>query len=266
MSSSKIKNRQEESMPLWDSVQRSLEKASQEAARIAKTQRLRSAIDGLSRQVNTQQTMIFNRTMDLFLAGQLTQAELLPLCQELAHFQQQLNQAQFELKQLQNSQAGAAGQAQSNTSNQSPPAGEVGDGPFPMLYPPATEEQAQSIYTPPGFQAYLDSTQGSTVPPPPPGVEAGTVGNLGGNLETVLMTPAGAPAAPLEADRQLCQVCQAELSPKVAFCHNCGAPVQDVYASHSPTARAGKPGDMSVQSAEAGSGTAAQEAQGNEGV
>ena len=45
---------QEEYMPLWDSVQRSLEKASQEAARIAKTQRLRSTIDGLTRQVNTQ--------------------------------------------------------------------------------------------------------------------------------------------------------------------------------------------------------------------
>src|SRR5438876_6477165 len=93
--------KQEEYMPLWDSVQRSLEKASQEAARIAKTQRLRSIIDGLTRQINTQNNSILNKTLDLFIAGQLTQSELLPLCQELANLQQQLNQAQTELKQLQ---------------------------------------------------------------------------------------------------------------------------------------------------------------------
>jgi hypothetical protein len=233
-------------MPLWDSVQRSLEKASQEAARIAKTQRLRSTIDGLSRQVNAQQTIVFNRTMDLFLAGQLTQSELIPLCQELARAQQQLNQAQFELRQLQSSQA------QPNEANQYPP----------MSYPPATEEQAQSIYTPPEYQAYLDSTQGATVPPPPPGIDASTADSSA----TVIMTAAGTPAGPLQADRQLCQACQAELSPQVAFCPDCGAPVQEMSASHSPTARAGQPGDMSIQTSEAGSGSAIQEAQGNEEV
>src|SRR5205085_10203652 len=93
--------KQEKHMPLWDSVQRSLEKASQEAARIAKTQRLRSIIDGLSRQINLQNNSILNKTMDLFITGQLTQSELLPLCKELANLQQQLNQAQTELKQLQ---------------------------------------------------------------------------------------------------------------------------------------------------------------------
>ena len=88
-------------MPLWDSVQRSLEKASQEAARIARTQRLRSIIDGLSRQINTQNNAIVNKAMDLFVSGQLTQSELLPLCQEMMNLHQQLNQAQNELKQLQ---------------------------------------------------------------------------------------------------------------------------------------------------------------------
>ena len=81
-------------MPLWDSVQRSLEKASQEAARMAKTQRLRYTIDGLSRQISTQSNNIVNKTMDLFTAGELTQSELLPLCQEITNLQQQLNQAQ----------------------------------------------------------------------------------------------------------------------------------------------------------------------------
>src|SRR6266480_6657365 len=88
-------------MPLWDSVQRGLEKASQEAARIARTQRLRSNIDGLSRQMYAQNNAIFNKTMELFVSGQLTQSELLPLCQEMINLQQQLNQAQNELKQLQ---------------------------------------------------------------------------------------------------------------------------------------------------------------------
>src|SRR5438270_9496749 len=85
---------QEEYMPLWDSVQRSLEKASQEAARIAKTQRLRSIVDGLTRQISTQNNNLLNKTMDLFNAGQLTQSELLPFCQEITNLQQQLNQAQ----------------------------------------------------------------------------------------------------------------------------------------------------------------------------
>src|SRR2546421_10484520 len=91
---------QEEYMPLWDSVQRSLEKASQEAARIAKTQRLRSTIDGLTRQVNTQQSSIVNKAMDMFVAGQLTQGELYQLCQEMMNLQQQLNQARAEMQLL----------------------------------------------------------------------------------------------------------------------------------------------------------------------
>ena len=96
-------------MPLWDSVQRSLEKASQEAARMAKTQRLRYTIDGLSRQISTQSNNIVNKTMDLFSAGELTQSELLPLCQEITNLQQQLNLAQNELKQIQATQPQTTG-------------------------------------------------------------------------------------------------------------------------------------------------------------
>ncbi len=237
-------------MPLWDSVQRSLEKASQEAARIAKTQRLRSTIDGLSRQVNTQQAAIFNRTMDLFMAGQLTQGELLPLCQEMVQFQQQLNQAQFELKQLQTSQA----QAQ---PNQYTPTTETGSGPVPMPYPPTTEEHLQTGYAPPPeYQSYLDSTQEAAVPPPPPGVEALTVSST----ETVVMTPAGANRA---ADKQFCQVCHADLPPNIAFCHSCGSPVQDANSSHSPTVRAGNRETMhsSDQASSPDADTTRQEAQ-----
>jgi hypothetical protein len=254
-----INNKQEESMPLWDSVQRSLEKASQEAARIAKTQRLRSTIDRLSRQVNTQQATIFNRTMDLFIAGQLTQSELLSLCQEMVQFQQQLNQAQLELKQLQSSQA-------QGQPNQYAPTTEVGSGPAPMPYPPTAGDQLQTGYAPPlpEYQSYLDSTQEGAVPPPPPGVEPLTVSAV----ETVMMTPADAAPA---ANKQFCLVCHAELPPNIAFCHSCGAPVQNANSSHSPTIRAGKiEGNHTAdQTSAPGVDTATQtvqQAQENEGV
>jgi hypothetical protein len=254
-----INNKQEESMPLWDSVQRSLEKASQEAARIAKTQRLRSTIDRLSRQVNTQQATIFNRTMDLFIAGQLTQSELLSLCQEMVQFQQQLNQAQLELKQLQSSQA-------QGQPNQYAPTTEVGSGPAPMPYPPTAGDQLQTGYAPPlpEYQSYLDSTQEGAVPPPPPGVEPLTVSAM----ETVMTTPADAAPA---ANKQFCLVCHAELPPNIAFCHSCGAPVQNANASHSPTIRAGKIEGIHTadQTSATGVDTATQtvqQAQENEGV
>src|SRR5207248_1277520 len=148
-------------MPLWDSIQRSLEKASQEAARMAKTQRLRSTIDGLSRQISTQSNNIVNKTMDLFSAGELTQSELLPLCQEITNLQQQLNHAQNELKQIQATQPQTSGP-------QTLPGGQA-------AYPPTGESLPPNVYAPPEYQSYLDSTQGGTVPPPPPGVESLTV-------------------------------------------------------------------------------------------
>ena len=203
-------------MPLWDSVQRSLEKASQEAARMAKTQRLRSTIDGLARQISTQSNSLVNKAMDLFSAGQLTQSELLPLCQEIANLQQQLNQAQNELKQIQATQP-------QTTGPQALPGGQA-------TYPP-TGEGLPNVYAPSEHQAYLDSTQGMTVPPPPPGVESLT------STETIQMN-AGVAPPPFTATRR-CAFCQAELAPDTAFCHSCGAPVQDTSSPHLPTVRGG---------------------------
>lgn len=231
-------------MPLWDSVQRSLEKASQEAARIARTQRLRSIIDGLSRQINTQNNAIINKAMDLFVSGQLTQSELLPLCQEMMNLHQQLNQAQIELKQL---------QAQTNQP-QSP---QVPSAPLPpqsmpnlnQSFPPVTIEPGPEPYTtasterdqnavyappPPEYQSYMDSTTSNTVPPPPPGMEPLTVSAI----ETMRINMASSPA-PLQTGSRLCTVCRTEIQPNMPFCHNCGAPVQDNDSLHSPTMRAG---------------------------
>src|SRR5689334_5657965 len=80
-------------MNLWDSVHRGLEKASQEAARIARIQRLRSTVDTLHRQISNQQGMLIASAMETFREGRMVQGELLPICQELASLQLQLEQA-----------------------------------------------------------------------------------------------------------------------------------------------------------------------------
>ncbi|GAC1617707.1 MAG: hypothetical protein NVS4B7_10010 [Ktedonobacteraceae bacterium] len=227
-------------MPLWDSVQRSLEKATQEATRIAKTQRLRSTIDGLSRQLSAQHTTIFNKTMDLFVTGQLTQSELLPLCQEMINLQQQLNQAQNELKQLPASQAQNTGsQTQSGAPHPYSPPGS-------SMYSPTGEELAPTLYAPPPpeYQTYLDSTQAivaADVPPPSPGIGPQTVSAIKIVEE-----------ATSASEFRLCPVCRAELPPDNAFCHNCGSAVQVSDSSHLPTMQAGymlksTPADTSTQ-------------------
>ena len=226
-------------MPLWDSVQRSLEKASQEAARMAKTQRLRYTIDGLSRQISTQSNNIVNKTMDLFSAGELTQSELLPSCQEITNLQQQLNQAQNELKQIQATQPQTTG---------------------PQTMPGAPNPYLSSG---PEYQSYLDSTQGGTVAPPPPGVESLTVSST----ETIQISAGVAPPPSAVAGR--CAVCHAELAPNNAFCHSCGAPVQDINSPQLPTVRGGTleqiyPGGQTTYSP--ATDTSSREAEKGEGV
>ncbi len=231
-------------MPLWDSVQRSLEKASQEAARIARTQRLRSSIDGLSRQINTQNNAIINKTMDLFVSGQLTQSELLPLCQEMMHLHQQLNQAQIELKQLQaqanqsqSSQASSAPLPPQSMSNPNQPLPPVTTEPGQVPYTTASTESGQNaLYAPPEYQSYMDSTTSNTVAPPPPGMEPLTVSAI--ETMRISMEPSLS-SAPSQTDSRLCTVCHTEIQPNMFFCHNCGTPVQDSDSLHSPTMRAG---------------------------
>jgi len=172
-------------MNIWDSVQRGLEKATHEATRIAKTQRLRATLEGLAKQIEAQQQAIVVTAMELFKNGQLTQNELLVLCQELSNFRQQFVQTQSELKQIQH---------QSNQGTQ-------------VVQPNAT------LYVQQLYQPY-ESTQPALVPPPPPGVEPLTISSL----ETMRMTQ-------LASAQMQCATCQAVLVPDNAFCHNCGTPV-----------------------------------------
>lgn len=211
-------------MNLWDSVHRGLEKASHEAARLARTQRLRATLDGMTRQVNTLHTVLINRTMDLYISGQLAQSELLPMCQELANLQQQMQQIQAELKQLQASQP----QAQVQGPGTGPQAAGT------ELYPLA-DEGATYAPPPPDYQPYGDG--GPITAPPPSGAEGLTVSGM----ETVLAPP---PPDAIPAQQpvtggvpRFCPACHAELNPGHAFCHNCGTMVQDPSSLYQPTMR-----------------------------
>ncbi len=195
-------------MNLWDSVHRGLEKASQEAGRIARIQRLRTAADGLARQMQGQHSLIVDRLMELFVSGRLTQPEMLTLCQELASMQQQMTQIQQELKQLQTS-SGSTGQPVSG-----------GEALPPVLSPPAYQATGEH-FTP--------------IPPPPPPAEESM--NVSG-METVLNTvEAGMPMVSANEPRY-CRSCHAVLLTGHAFCHQCGTPVEAAEAAQ-PTVRSG---------------------------
>ncbi len=204
-------------MNLWDSVHRSLEKASQEAGRIARVQRTRSHIDKMSHQIEAQETAILNKVMELFTSGRLTQNELIPICQELIDSQQQLSQAQNELKQLQSQ----------------------GSAPVPANpYITTTDMYTPPSLPPPGYQpAYVDKTMPAT-PPPPPGVEPLNVASqetLILSADTILPPP---PPPPSVADKRLCTTCGTEALPENQYCHNCGALLQLPGSTHLPTVRA----------------------------
>lgn len=210
-------------MNIWDSVQRGLEKASNEAARIARIQRLRSTIDNLNRQVSTQQDALLARAIETFLEGRMVQPELLPICQELVSLQQRLAQAQSELK-LQQQQASSP--TTQTASDPTLPA-------TPITGPGSGNEAAPTVYTPPPppyYQPYADPTMPVPVPPPPPGVEPFDISTL----ETKVIEGEAQPVT----GKRLCPTCGEEALPGHAYCQNCGAFLEGREAAHLPTVRA----------------------------
>lgn len=212
-------------MPIWDSVQRGLEKASQEAARMARTQRLRATMDNMARQMNTQSASIINKTMELFISGQITHPELLPLCQELENLRQQFEQMQNEMRQIQAAQAQAQGQLPPGASPYPPPVG--GN---PALYPSTITDvgATQLAPPPPEYPSYMNSTEGELTPPPPPDV-AGAASS-------------GYPAAQPIMGATRCPACGYEVQPNHAFCQGCGTRIQNNQQGYQPTARGNNPG------------------------
>lgn len=219
---------------IWESMQRGLEKASHEAARIGRIQRLRSTIDNLSRQLTTQNNLLVTRTMEVFTAGQMTQSELLPVCQDLAILRQQLDQAQHELKLLLN---------QGSVPPQSPQTGQTPTGPNPITggeiaptVPIPLMPSVQTAPPPPGYST-VESTMPVPVPPPPPGVQPPTVSAL----DTLLLNTNNPlpPPPPGVSTAARCLQCQAELIPGNAYCPNCGTHIESSAVQHLPTVRSG---------------------------
>ncbi len=221
-------------MNIWDSVHRGLEKASSEAGRIARCQRVRSSIDKVGRQINEHEKALLYTVVQLFNTGKLSQAELLPLCQELMQMHQQVAQLQAELQQIQQAQPPGSApissypdQSSTNPSTEVVSGGQS-SGQFyadaPLLAPP-----------PPGIPDTL-------LAPPPPGISDPLAPLPGASdLASTILTPqqpvtGGQPAAASVAtpDR-VCRQCGVPAMSPGAFCQNCGAAL-GAGDSYQPTA------------------------------
>jgi ribosomal protein S27AE len=215
-------------MNLWDSVHRGLEKASQEAARIARIQRLRSTVDTLNRQIYNQQGTLIAKAMDTFREGRMVQGELIPICQELVNLQQQLEQAQNELKQPQN-------QGPITIPSSFPPAMPI-TGPDsetltntqPTPAYPSVTEQAP----PPALEYQFYANPTIPAPPPPPVTEPASISTA----ETVAIDGEKLPAT---SDQSSCPQCGQIAMATQAFCQNCGTLLKSREAAHFPTLRSG---------------------------
>ncbi|GCE20194.1 hypothetical protein [Dictyobacter kobayashii] len=217
-------------MNIWDSVHRSLEKASHGAGRIAKIQRTRSQIEQLGRQITTQEQDLLQKVMGLYAAGLLTQNELLTPCQDLFNSHQQLSQAQHELQALQNQ--GPA----------TPPTGAQ------ETHTPQPGEVDATQYAPPPYTSTFVEPTVPIIPPPPPGMEPLTIHSQ----ETMIME-VEAPQVFTEADKidpaaeairqpaqigsPLCPDCGKATQPDDLYCPTCGRALQQSKAEHLPTTR-----------------------------
>jgi uncharacterized small protein (DUF1192 family) len=136
----------EDPMSFLESVQHGIEKASQEAARLAKIQHLHSVANDLTAKSNQESQDLIAKAMELFQGGHLTQSELLPLCQQIVTYQQQIAEVQAEIQKIQ-----AEAQAQAQQQAAAPA----------LAYPPYPGVPTP----PPGYPAY--GAPGAPMPPPP---------------------------------------------------------------------------------------------------
>jgi len=219
-------------MNIWDSVHRGLEKASQEAARIARIQRLRSTVDTLHRQISNQQGTLIARAMETFHEGRMVQSELLPICQELASLQLQLEQAQNELKQPQN-------QGPITTPSSVPPTIAA----LPITGPgsetltntqpaPIYQNFAESAPPPSEYPLYANPTIPVPPPPPPPVLEPG-------NTNAMATTMIGEEQFPATDKQHPCPQCGDIALANQTYCQNCGTLLENREEAHLPTQRSG---------------------------
>lgn len=88
-------------MSFLESIQHGLEKASQEATRITKIQHLHNVVNDLTFKTSQQGQTLIAQAMDMYHNGRLGQGELVVICQQIATYQQQINEVQEEIQRLQ---------------------------------------------------------------------------------------------------------------------------------------------------------------------
>ncbi len=89
-------------MSFLESIQHGLEKASQEASRITKIQHLHNVVNDLNFKAAQEGQALVAKAMEMYHQGILAQGELTAICQQIATYQQHLNEVHEELQRLQN--------------------------------------------------------------------------------------------------------------------------------------------------------------------
>lgn len=87
-------------MSFLESIQHGLEKASQEAARLTKIQHLHNVINDLTFKTSQQGEKLIAQAMEMYHNGHLGQGELVAICQQIATYQQNINEVHEELERL----------------------------------------------------------------------------------------------------------------------------------------------------------------------
>ena len=162
-------------MSFLESIQHGLEKATQEASRIAKIQHLHNVATDLNFKSSQQGQNLASKAMEMYHQGILAQGELTAICKQIDDYQQQMAEVQAELQKLQSPDDDATQQAV-------PPTPQV-PGAYPA-YP-----QAAPGTVPPGYPAYPG------VPVQPPVAPTS-------EPPTQPLTSPAAPSAPAEAEAQ----------------------------------------------------------------
>src|SRR6185312_12328386 len=144
-------------MSFLESIQHGLEKASQEASRITKIQHLHNVVNDLNFKAAQEGQALLAKAMEMYHQGILAQGELTAICQQIATYQQQINEVHEELQRLQSD----APEADVQIPQPPQPAQAYAPGAVPPGYPPYPAPPA-------GYPPY-PAPQGYPYPAPPAG-------------------------------------------------------------------------------------------------
>nr|BBH92736.1 hypothetical protein KTA_09350 [Thermogemmatispora argillosa] len=184
-------------MSILESIQHGLEKAAQQAARLARIQHLQLVLNDLSYKASVEHRTLSNKVMELYFNGQLAQSELLPLCQNLATLEQHIKEIQQELDRLH----GEGQEEEASASPSAAPSPPVVSGPVPgspavasNVAPPPAAYPSNPVPGPTAGAVYPNS--GAIVYPPAFGAPLGPVPNANAGYA---VSAYGSPAAAMSA-------------------------------------------------------------------